>query len=149
MKDLGIDVLLNEHRVLRGAGTILLAGVTAYGAVFHMPENGSLPSVTIERDRQWMRKSFWHTNRRASIRPLTRVSISNYRPTWETDIPLAYPHGLVAAFFNGMHRYRSTQVFVNPGAGCWGPKFRLGAEAEITAIVISSPVNHYEDGDLA
>ena len=41
-------------------------------------------------------------------------------------------------FVSGMHRYGDTVVYVNSGAGYWGPKARIGSTAEITALVLSS-----------
>jgi hypothetical protein len=38
----------------------------------------------------------------------------------------------------GLHRFGSTQIYVNSGTGYWGPPMRIGAPAEITKIVLES-----------
>jgi predicted MPP superfamily phosphohydrolase len=39
-------------------------------------------------------------------------------------------------YLSGLHMHRSTQIYVNRGAGSWGPPIRIGAPSEIAKIVL-------------
>ena len=52
--------------------------------------------------------------------------------------PFTYMVRLQQPFLEGLHRVGQTQLYVNPGAGYWGPPMRLGTRAEITRITLVS-----------
>lgn len=37
-------------------------------------------------------------------------------------------------YFNGLHNYNGTRLYVSPGTGTWGPPMRSGSRSEITVI---------------
>jgi uncharacterized protein len=56
--------------------------------------------------------------------------------------PYTYLVYLQQPYAEGLHRYRktSTQIYVSPGTGFWGPPMRLGTAAEITHITLRTTV---------
>jgi uncharacterized protein len=54
--------------------------------------------------------------------------------------PFSYLVKLDQPFVVGLHQLEQTQIYVSPGTGYWGPPLRLGTQAEITKIILKSPV---------
>ena len=141
LKHLGFDVLLNEHRVItRGKGTVLLGGVTDYNAVYSVPDHISLPSAAILGGPP-VDVLVLLAHQPKSIYQAAEAGF-DIQLSGHTHGGQIFPGHILMAitqpFLKGLHRYRNTQIYVNQGAGCWGPKIRLGSTAEIAAIVLST-----------
>lgn len=139
LRDGGIDVLTNEHRLLPvGNARLLLGGVTDYTAGQFFPEDASDParamagapecdyrlllahqpkSVPAARLAGWQLQLSGHTHG------------GQYVPfTWVVD--RFHPVGA------GLTKLEDFHVYVSRGTGVWGPPMRLGAPNEITEIVL-------------
>ena len=141
LRDLGFDVLLNEHRVIkRSNGTLLLGGVTDYHAGFNMPAHASSPSAAI-KNASTVDIKILLAHQPKSIYEAADAGF-DIQLSGHTHGGQLFPGNLLMAiaqpFVYGMHRYRDTQIYVSSGAGSWGPKARMGSTAEIAAIVLSS-----------
>jgi predicted MPP superfamily phosphohydrolase len=134
----GIDVLVNEARVLRAAdaGGFALLGVDDLSASRHGGRGPDLP-------------------RALSMVPpsLSRVLLSHQPPTvdrWAGQVALqlsGHTHGgqinpgamTINALFPyvaGLYPVRGTTLYVNRGLGTVGPPARVGVPAEVTRIVL-------------
>ena len=49
---------------------------------------------------------------------------------WKYFIPLQQP------YVSGLHQHEQTWIYVNRGAGYWGPPLRVGAPSEIALLTL-------------
>lgn|SRR5690625_1291910 len=140
---LGMTVLLNEHRLVEhrdvdaGTGSVLVAGVTDFGAGKFISSHASDPVAAIRgaADDADVKILLAHQPRSMfAAAPLGfdlqlsgHTHGGQYWP-WNYFVPLQQP--LVA----GLHRHQGMQVYVSRGTGYWGPPLRLGARSEITLV---------------
>ena len=139
---LGMDVLLNEHRLIQhGEGRILLAGVTDHSAdevVPGMPEHVSDPAVAVEgAPAADVRILLAHQPRSVfAARGMFDLQLSGHTHggqfvPWKYFVPLQQP------YISGLHALdRSSWIYVSRGTGYWGPPVRLRAPSEITHITL-------------
>lgn len=135
---LGIDVLLNEHRVLRhGDAALVVAGVTDFAAHHFDPAQRSDPVRALEGAPAQARPRILlaHQPRSAPAAAAAGFDLQLSGHThggqflpWGWLVPLQQP------FVAGLHRQGRMQVYVSRGTGYWGPPKRLGAPSEITRI---------------
>lgn len=137
---LGFSVLLNEHRMIsRGTGSILLAGVTDYGAGDFVPEQASDPAAAVSgAATSDVRILLAH-------QPRSIFAAQDY----EFDLMISghthggqfFPWNFLAAvgqpYISGLHRHNETWVYVSKGTGYWGPPVRLGARSEVTILTLT------------
>ncbi len=135
---LGVNVLLNEHRIIEHeGGRLLLAGVTDYSAGAHLPGQGSDPwraragapradaSVLLAHQP---RSAFAGAAAGFDLQLSGHIHGGQFFP-WNLVIGLVQPYGL------GLHRVdRRMWLYVSAGTGYWGPPSRLGVPAEITSL---------------
>ncbi len=128
LERLGFSVLTNAHRVLRrGAGTLLLAGVT---------DRGSDPVAALagapESD---VKVLLAHQPSRAFA---ARAAGFDLQLSGHTHGGQYFPFSLLVRLFqpfvSGLHRLEEMWLYVSRGTGYWGPPLRLGAPSEITLI---------------
>jgi uncharacterized protein len=140
VKELGIDPLVNEHRVItRNSARLVLGGVTDIRAGQSIPGHKSDPEASLigapEADARIL---------------LAHQPISVYEASKAGyDLQLSgHTHGgqyfpysslirIFQPFVAGLYQYEKTWLYVNRGAGHWGPPIRLGAPAEITEITLT------------
>lgn len=135
--DLGHQVLLNEHHIIRhGNGRLLVAGVTDYRAGNFNPDQASSPARAL-RGAEPAHVKLLLAHQPKSIYKAAAAGF---------DLQLSgHTHGgqfwpwpilvrLVQPFVAGLHRYENTQIYVSRGTGYWGPPIRFGAPSEITLI---------------
>lgn len=135
----GMDVLIDAHRVLEHDGeTVVVGGVADLGAESHVPGHRSDPvqaaqgmpdaafrlllahqpqSILEAVDAGWDLQLSGHTHA-GQFFPFTAL------------IRLAQP------WVEGLHRVERAWLYVNPGTTYWGPPIRLGAPQEITELVL-------------
>ncbi len=138
LRRLGLQVLLNEHRLLSHAGaSLLLAGVTDYSAQQFDPAQRSDPQAAL-------------AGAPADVRP--RVLLAHQPRTAAAaadagfDLQLSgHTHGgqfwpwnlfvrLQQPFTAGLHRLGGLWVYTSRGSGYWGPPKRLGVPSEISRV---------------
>ncbi len=128
LERLGFSVLTNAHRLLRrGAGRLLLAGVT---------DRGSDPVAALagapESD---VKVLLAHQPSRAFA---ARAAGFDLQLSGHTHGGQYFPFSLLVRLFqpfvSGLHRLEAMWLYVSRGTGYWGPPLRLGAPSEITLI---------------
>ena len=139
LEHLGFHVLLNSHRLLtRGAGTVLLGGVTDYSEGNNFPGHASSPAAAI-RDAAPADVRILMAHQPKSVFEAAEAGF-DFQFSGHTHGGQFFPGQIMMAiaqpFVSGMHRFRSTSIYVNSGVGCWGPPSRLGSTAEIAAYVL-------------
>jgi len=137
IKSLGINVLVNEHQVIkRGSDQLVLAGVTDRSAGQFIREHKSSPGKALKGAPSTRVKLLLAHQPRTAIRAEKHgysLVISGhthggqYFP-WNFFVRLAQP------FVKGLNRYKDMWIYVNRGTGYWGPPVRLGVPSEITEI---------------
>lgn len=140
---LGYTVLLNEHRIIRrGNASILLSGVTDYGAGDFDKQRPSDPAASVagapDAD---VRILLAHQPRSIfAAQPLGfDLQISGH-----THGGQFFPWNFLAAvgqpYISGLHKHDNTWVYVSKGTGYWGPPVRLAARSELTILTLTRAV---------
>lgn len=135
IKRLGFTPLNNEHTLItRGAGRLLVAGVTDLGSHRIEPEHVSDPTKAImgapEHDY-----SLLLAHRPTSIYQAASAGY-NLQISGHTHggqfFPWTYVIKYIQPYVRGLYTVKDTRLYVNVGTGYWGPPLRLGAPPEIT-----------------
>ena len=135
---LGLNVLLNEHVVVRHKGaSLVVAGVTDYSAHHFNPAQRSDPTAAL-----------WGAPADAAARILLahQPRSATAAATAGFDLQLSgHTHGgqfwpwnlfvrFQQPFTAGLHRLKHLWVYISRGTGYWGPPNRFGAPSEITFL---------------
>lgn len=139
-RDMGYDVLMNEHRtVTKNGASFVLAGVTDYSGGGFSPAHRSDPKKAFDGAPKESAKIL------LAHQPRTLFHIN------DLDIDLVmmghthggqfFPWNLVATigqpFIKGLNKYNErTWAYVSKGTGYWGPPVRVGARSEITVLTL-------------
>lgn len=137
IRNLGINVLLNQNEIIRhGNAKLLVAGVTDYKAHNIIPSHASDPNKAVfSREDSDFKVLLAHQPN--SIFEGTKAGF---------DLQLSgHTHGgqyfpgnflihLFQKFVAGLYKHENTWLYVSSGTGYWGPPLRIGAPAEITVI---------------
>lgn len=135
---LGFTVLLNEHRLLL-EGRLLLAGVTDFNGGEHHPGHASDPVAALgpAPPPAALRLLLAHQPRSifAAAQAGYHLQLSGHTHggqflPWKYFIPLQQP------YIEGLHLHQQTWIYVNRGAGYWGPPIRVGAPSEISLLTL-------------
>ncbi len=136
---LGIDMLMNEHRLLRhGDASLAAAGVTDPSAHHFDPARRSDAAQALAgAPADAVRLLLAHQPRSADGGEQAGADLQLSGHThggqfvpWNWFVPLQQPYTA------GLHRHGRLWVYVSRGTGYWGPPKRLGAPSEITQIVL-------------
>ena len=143
LRRLGLQVLLNEHAVLRPAAgqgdgdALVLGGVTDFTAGHFDASHASDPQRALlgAPPEALTRVLLAHQPRSAPAAAQAGFLLQLSGHThggqfwpWNLFVPLQNP------FVAGLHRLQTMWVYVSRGTGYWGPPMRLGAPSEITLI---------------
>jgi hypothetical protein len=137
LRRLGTRVLLNEHVVLDHDGAKLaVAGVTDYSAHHFDPSHKSDPYAAVAgAPTDALKILLAHQPRSASVAVEAgyRLQLSGHTHggqfwPWNLFVRLQQP------FTAGLNRLGRMWVYINRGAGYWGPPMRFGVPSEITLI---------------
>jgi predicted MPP superfamily phosphohydrolase len=138
LRRLGVQVLLNEHVVLRHEGAhIVMAGVSDTSAHHFDPQHRSDPQRAIDgapRDAG-LRVLLAHQPRSAEAAAQAGFDVQlsghthggQYWP-WNLFVQLQQPYTA------GLHRLKQLWIYTSRGTGYWGPPLRFGAPSEITRL---------------
>lgn len=144
LRRLGLDVLLNEHRVLsHGGASLLVAGVTDYGAHRFDPAQRSDPQAALAGAPPGLRPRVLlaHQPRTAAAAADAGFDLQLSGHThggqfwpWNFFVRLQQP------FTAGLDRLGSLWVYTSRGSGYWGPPKRLGVPSEIARVrLVAAP----------
>ena len=138
MRRLGVNVLLNEHVVLRrDDAALVLAGVTDYGAHHFNPSHRSDPKGALAGapSDAAVRVLLAHQPRSAFAAAHAGYDLQLSGHTHGGQfVPWNFFVRFWQPFTAGLHRLGRLWVYVSRGTGYWGPPKRLGAPSEITHI---------------
>jgi len=137
---LGFSALVNSHRVIqRGAGRLLLAGVTDHSASRLVPGHASNPAAAAAgapASDVWVLLAHQPKSAFAARAAGFDLQISGH-----THGGQYFPFNLLVRLFEpfvaGLHRLEEMWLYVSRGTGYWGPPLRLGAPSEITLIQLT------------
>ncbi len=139
LQGLGIDVLLDEHRVVaRGGDRLVVAGVTDIASGGLPPGHVSdparalagAPAGAVRVLLAHQPRSFPAAAEAGADLVLAGHTHGGQFFPWSALIPLVEPYP------RGLHRLGASTLRVSPGTGHWGPPMRLGAPAEIAVVVL-------------
>ncbi len=138
LRRLGVQVLMNEHVVLRHEGaSVVMAGVADTTAHHFDPRQRSDPQRAIEGapPEAGVRVLLAHQPRSAQAAADAGFDVQlsghthggQYWP-WNLFVRLQQPYTA------GLHRLKQLWVYTSRGTGYWGPPLRFGAPSEITRL---------------
>lgn len=145
VRRLGLDVLVNEHRVVaRGAARLVVAGVTDFSARTSVRRHASDPGKALagapEAD---LRLLLAHQPK--SVLAARKLGV-DLQLSGHTHGGQFFPWNLVVGFFHplakGLGRFDRTWLYVSCGTGTWGPPLRTGVPAEITELELVDAAAH-------
>jgi len=138
---LGFTVLLNEHKIVeRGAGRLLLAGVTDYSGGQFGCDHVSDPLKAMAGAPDCHAKILL-AHQPKSIFKAAEAGF-DYVISGHTHGGQYFPYHFLAAltqpYISGFHKHNGTNIYVSRGTGYWGPQIRIGAKSEITVHTLVS-----------
>lgn len=136
---LGFSVLLNESRLIkRGEHSIALVGVTDFGAENIVPNHRSDPQGALANaPKADLTILLAHQPRSIHAAAGADIQLSGHTHGGQF-VPWKYIVPLQQTYLAGLHRHKSTWLYVHSGCGYWGPPLRLGAPSEIALHTIRS-----------
>lgn len=139
VRTLGIDVLMNEHRVLdeENGRALVVAGVTDFNAGSILPHHRCDPAAALEGAPEGVRVMLAHQPRTALLLDALDDDVDllmaghthggQFWP-WHLFVKLQQP------VVEGLDRLGDRWVYTSRGTGYWGPPNRLGAPSEISLL---------------
>ena len=139
LRRLGVQVLMNEHVVLRhDAASLLVAGVTDYGAHHFDPAQRSDPQRALHgapNHATLVKVLLAHQPRSATAASAAGFDLQLSGHTHGGQfLPWNWLVRLQQPFTAGLHRLQGLWVYTSRGTGYWGPPKRFGAPSEITHL---------------
>ena len=139
LADAGVEVLLNDSRVIeRNGGRLLVAGCTDYRAGRHIEEHETDPAGTLQQAAEH-ELSLLLAHQPPSIHEAAQagydLQLSGHTHGGQFW-PWNYVVGLVHPFTAGLGRQDDTWIYVSRGTGYWGPPMRIAAPSEITVLTL-------------
>jgi uncharacterized protein len=137
LRRLGINVLLNEHVVLRHNGSeLVIAGVTDHSGHYFDESHRSDPAAAVaDAPNDAVRILLAHQPRsaEAALQAGFQLQLSGHTHggqfwPWNFFVRLQQP------FTAGLDRLQTLWVYTSRGTGYWGPPKRFGAPSEITHL---------------
>lgn len=141
---LGFTVLLNEHRIIeKGAGKLVIAGVTDYTAGRMISAHRSNPAAAINNapgDAPKLLLAHQPLSIQAAAKAGFDIMLAGHTHGGQY-FPVNYLAALQQPYLTGLHKHENTWIYVNRGTGYWGPPMRLGAGSEISLIRLKREIS--------
>ena len=136
---LGFSVLLNDSLLIkRGEHSIALVGVTDFGAETIVPDHRSDPQCALANaPKANLTILLAHQPRSVHAAAGADIQLSGHTHGGQF-VPWKYIVPLQQTYLAGLHRHKSTWLYVHSGCGYWGPPLRIGAPSEIALHTIRS-----------
>jgi len=137
LQRLGVNVLLNEHVILRhNESELVIAGVTDHGGHHFDESHRSDPARAISKaPADLVRILLAHQPRSAAAAQQAGFHLQLSGHTHGGQFwPWNYFVRFQQPFTAGLHRLQSLWVYTSRGTGYWGPPKRFGAPSEITHL---------------
>jgi predicted MPP superfamily phosphohydrolase len=138
LQTLGVQVLINSHRVLQhGGARLVMAGVTDVSAHHFEPSHRSdaRQAMAGAPADAALRVLLAHQPRSAPGAEAAGFDVQLSGHTHGGQIwPWNFAVRLQQPFTAGLHRLRRMWVYTSRGTGYWGPPVRVGAPSEITRL---------------
>ena len=140
VREMGFDVLLNEHRlVTHESGRLLVCGLTDFSAGGHVAAHRSDPEAALRgAPRADVKVLLAHQPRsvldaagKGYDLMLSGHTHGGQFAPWMLLMTLSQP------YISGLHRHLDMQVYVSRGTGHYGPPLRLAAPSEITLLTLT------------
>lgn len=135
--DLGLQALVNEHRVIERSGArVVVAGCTDYAAGKNTPGHASDPEAALfGAPLADVKVLLAHQPKSidAAVRAGADLQLSGHTHGGQF-FPFNLLVGFAHPFSRGLGKRDRTWIYVNPGTGYWGPPLRHGVPAEITLL---------------
>ena len=140
LRNLGARILLNEHVVIEENGqSMVLAGVTDRSAGSHLPGHESNPGKSLEGAPE------------AGIKILLAHQPASYKEAAAAGFDLqlsGHTHGgqffpwnlvvkLAQRYYKGLNKHENMWIYVNRGAGYWGPPHRFAVPSEVSLLKLT------------
>ena len=142
LQRLGVRPLVNQHVVLgHGGASLVLAGVTDYGAHHFDPAHKSSPLASLAGAPAGAgaRVLLAHQPRSAAAAAKAGFDLQLSGHTHGGQfLPWNFLVRFQQPYTAGLHRLDLLWIYVSRGTGYWGPPKRLGAPSEITLIRLSA-----------
>lgn len=141
LRRLGWDPLINEHRVLsRGNGRLVVGGVTDWRkGASHPGHAPDVPATFRDAPADVPRLLLAHQPRHIHEAAAAGVALQLSGHTHGGQfVPFSLLVPLQQPYTAGLHRHGDTWIYVNRGAGYWGPPLRLGVPSEVTLLRLRS-----------
>jgi uncharacterized protein len=141
---LGLQVLLNEHVVVRhGGAPLVVAGVTDYSAHHFNPEQRSDPVAALSGAPADAAAKILLAHQPRSAAAADRAGF-DLQLSGHTHGGQFWPWNLFVRFQQpftaGLHRLNHLWIYISRGTGYWGPPNRFGAPSEITLLkLVAAP----------
>jgi uncharacterized protein len=141
---LGLNVLLNEHVVVRHRGAALVvAGVTDYSAHHFNPAQRSDPTAALSGapNDAAFKLLLAHQPRSATAAAAAGFDLQLSGHThggqfWPWNLFVRFQQPFTA----GLHRLSHLWIYISRGTGYWGPPNRFGAPSEISFLrLVAAP----------
>jgi predicted MPP superfamily phosphohydrolase len=139
-REMGYDVLMNEHRlVTKNGASIVLGGVTDYGGGGFSPAHKSdpakafagAPADTARLMMAHQPRSLFHINELGIDLVMMGHTHGGQFFPWNLVATIGQP------FIKGLNKFgEKTWAYVSKGTGYWGPPVRVGARSEITVLTL-------------
>lgn len=132
-RKLGFSPLVNQHQVIKKNGAeLVMAGVHDYS------QKSSPQESLIGSPKDVVKILLAHQPR--SIYEAEKAGF-DLQLSGHTHSGQYFPYNFIVHFFQpyvrGLHRFKTTWIYVNQGTGYWGPPNRFAVPPEITLIELS------------
>ena len=137
-KRLGLDVLMNENRIIdNGADKIAIAGVTDYYTLHsnYKPSSPIQAALGLENNITKILLAHQPKSYEASEAAGFDLQLSGHTHAGQY-FPFTFLIRFFQPFYKGLNRYKNMLIYVNKGTGYWGPPLRTGGSSEITMIIL-------------
>jgi predicted MPP superfamily phosphohydrolase len=139
MEDLGLTILLNNHRIIsRGRGMILIGGVADYSAPYRSSHDSSPAQAMGDASNTDVKILLAHQPQSVYKAALAGFDLQLSGHTHGGLFPLGrWLRSWSHPFQAGLYRYKNTQLYVSSGTGYWGIPLRYRTPPELTHLKLT------------